>query len=354
MGAILGKINRSVTVVFCPALLSECGGGGGGDAVGEQTVVTPSALISDATAPDIITSTFNASEFSSLLGLEFLLLISELYSTSPIALATAPADTAPVASPEINLATAVVKIADRFLNFRGQIRVSPTVVIEDERINCDTGFFVFNGNIETLDRPTAGDRLELAFSSCNGLGGQPGFLNGGMTLRIVRFDPNRLTMQLDFDNLRLRDALYDGTADGDLRLDLRNLNGPVSMNVITAGRLSVSEDGLSYVLNGYESIESFGSIGSSISTDGSGDIRSPQFDNKWISFLIEEDLVREPESAYPRSGVMVIFGADDSSVRLTALSDSMVQIEIDADGDTVYESLSNADWADVAPPAPVF
>jgi hypothetical protein len=52
------------------------------------------------------------------------------------------------------------------------------------------------------------------------------------------------------------------------------------------------------------------------------------------------------DADYPDTGVFVVYGVN-SSVRLTAIDNVNVRIEIDADGDTDYEQTIETSWAEL-------
>jgi hypothetical protein len=54
--------------------------------------------------------------------------------------------------------------------------------------------------------------------------------------------------------------------------------------------------------------------------------------------------VARPSDDYPSSGVMVITGAANSQLKLTALSNTQVRQELDANGDGTYESSTTVNW----------
>jgi hypothetical protein len=50
---------------------------------------------------------------------------------------------------------------------------------------------------------------------------------------------------------------------------------------------------------------------------------------------------------YPREGQIVVTGAANSKLRVTAISTSIVRIELDANGDATFESSVDRAWSDV-------
>jgi hypothetical protein len=52
--------------------------------------------------------------------------------------------------------------------------------------------------------------------------------------------------------------------------------------------------------------------------------------------------------AYPSSGSMLVRESGGSAARLTAMSSTSVRIDVDADGDGVFESTMDRTWSDIA------
>ncbi|MES2877093.1 MAG: hypothetical protein V4713_01635 [Pseudomonadota bacterium] len=76
----------------------------------------------------------------------------------------------------------------------------------------------------------------------------------------------------------------------------------------------------------------------------SGAVTSSALSAQAISFATSTPLVLRGTDGYPSSGVMVISGANNSKIKLTALSSTQIQQDLDANGDGSYETTSTVNW----------
>jgi hypothetical protein len=76
----------------------------------------------------------------------------------------------------------------------------------------------------------------------------------------------------------------------------------------------------------------------------SGAVTSSSLPDQTITFNTTTPVVARPNDDYPSSGVMVITGAANSQLKLTALSNTQVSQELDANGDGIYESNKTVNW----------
>lgn len=76
----------------------------------------------------------------------------------------------------------------------------------------------------------------------------------------------------------------------------------------------------------------------------SGALTSTAQSSMTITFNTTTPFVARPSDNYPSSGVMVITGGANSQLKLTALSDTQVRQELDANGDGIYESSKTVNW----------
>jgi hypothetical protein len=101
---------------------------------------------------------------------------------------------------------------------------------------------------------------------------------------------------------------------------LSNLNSSLTQNFVNGG---------SY----YEAME------------GSGTVVSSSLGTQSLAFVVAQPFTRWLSDSYPHSGQMVLTGANGSKVRITAQSNTQVLIELDADGNGIYETATNRAWS---------
>lgn len=77
----------------------------------------------------------------------------------------------------------------------------------------------------------------------------------------------------------------------------------------------------------------------------SGTASSSALDSRSVSFATSTPFIRRAADAYPSSGVFMVTGGANSAVKITALDNSQVTQELDADGDGVYEESTTKAWS---------
>ena len=76
----------------------------------------------------------------------------------------------------------------------------------------------------------------------------------------------------------------------------------------------------------------------------SGAVTSSSLPGQTITFNTPTPMVARPIDDYPSRGVMVITGGANSQLKLTALSNTQVRQDLDANGDGAYESSTTVNW----------
>lgn len=71
-------------------------------------------------------------------------------------------------------------------------------------------------------------------------------------------------------------------------------------------------------------------------------------DNKFVKVETPTPLVTMGASLYPSSGVLLIKGDANSQVRVTVLNSTQVKLELDANGDSTYETSVTKTWAELS------
>ena len=88
-----------------------------------------------------------------------------------------------------------------------------------------------------------------------------------------------------------------------------------------------------------------GSPRTSISYNSS--LASSSFDNKQVLITTPQPLVITGSDSYPSSGYLLVQGQANSSLRVTAVNRSQARLELDAQGDGVYETQLLKTWAEL-------
>ncbi len=199
---------------------------------------------------------------------------------------------------------------------------------------------VADANSQTL---SAGDSISSTFNNCSMDGTTT--LSGGFKFVVNSFSTTSTSYKITFSNMKMAQASGDyslinggftmamstasGTSysmSGDALLTEDSTGGSVSQEALTKFSLSDSED-LSYNFTAdrdYTYYSSFNGV-----TDGYIEI-----DTTTPVFLYYGD-------SYPSSGVIVLTGADDASIKLTIVDNTQFTIAYDLDGDGVYGNNSD-------------
>ena len=224
------------------------------------------------------------------------------------------------------------------------------VVIPETTYACETGTYTVSGDVSNPDVPTVGDTLTYTFYDCaiSGI-----VFNGGMTFTITELSgspsvsPYTLGVDIIMDNLSISSGGLSETSDGDMGIlltedesgnEILTLSGNsfsatagTQYETLTSYRYELSRDadgGYSIALNGtYGSDAIGGSVAFDTVTPFTGDTNVGD--------------------GNPTAGVLHIAAISNSSQeRLTAQPDgSTVLIEVDANGDGIYEEVITTSWA---------
>ena len=206
---------------------------------------------------------------------------------------------------------------------------------------------------------TAGDRIGLNFVGCNDAGI---LMNGGFTMVInditpffdLSIPPSAfiLDVSVDMNNFSVNDGLVDFSADGDMAMAF-DVNGNAVSLTLSGNGITVTDGVNTETLAGYNY--------SFITDDSTGDF-TVNLNGTISSALLNGSVSFQTTSAFtgnnfvaggnPTAGsTLFTTDVDNSSAILTALSDgSTVIIDVDEDGDGIYEIQIVTDWATIGAP----
>lgn len=78
-----------------------------------------------------------------------------------------------------------------------------------------------------------------------------------------------------------------------------------------------------------------------------GTLSSSAFGNRSVQISTPQTLVVAGSDNFPSSGQLLVSGSSGSKLRLTALSNTQIKLELDADGDGTYEAQATKTWAEL-------
>ncbi|WP_367849095.1 hypothetical protein [Rhodoferax sp. WC2427] len=208
-----------------------------------------------------------------------------------------------------------------------------------------------NGN-RSVD---AGDTVNIVATNCN-INGNTANGSIGMTVNSTSGNLSGnvygLNLGMVFGNFSASSTAGTDTLNGSLTLAVQSTGVNRVVTTLSAPNnltMAGSFGGVAYSrsLMGYSSTVTISpaSSGYSESTIYGGTLSSNSFDAKTVVISMDTPFVRTNLQSFPAAGQVVLTGADGSRVRITAQSVTQVQIELDADGNGVYELATTRAWS---------
>ena len=189
-----------------------------------------------------------------------------------------------------------------------------------------------------LDGAVAHGRVDLGLQSLTGGYGSSAF-SAGLTLKLTAFGVSQGSNSLLGDGSLTASfsQTLAGASEFGLTVPRLSLTGRVAgqsfSTTLTDVQLSLKED----TANG----------SSRTSFSYSGTLVSSAFDSKQVQMLTPQALVIQGTDDYPSSGVLLVRGKGNSALRITAVTGVQARLELDAEGDGVFETSVLKNWADL-------
>ena len=327
----------SFSVVGVCALVA-CGGGGGGAAVVaapliSQGPVAVSAANQDAVAQESVSTALGVTDSNSA--------ITGAQSIDEFAV--------------YSLATnQITNIANYFQEARAN--AAQIGAVASRTYSCTNGG-TMNASTNDADNNSvlsAGDSVSLSFSNC-----REGSvtMSGGMSMTIngTTGNPNSsiytLSTTLAFSNFNGTTANSAVGMSGSTTVSIQSTATYNKVVTTTTPSLNVSATYAgatrSRTTKDFSSTSTMTPYLSSyqLNITASGTVISTALTTKEVSFTTPTAFVRYYNESYPHSGVFVATGATGSKLRLTAISNSLVTQELDANGDGTYEANKTVAWS---------
>ncbi len=320
--------------LYVAAGLVACGGGGGGSSTAAASFAALDSSSQTVASQDVA---------STALG---------LFSNAQVALGA-------VNSNEYSLYKTAFAQLDLLPEYVSDARANPvaTGAVATRSYDCSYGgtFGVAVTDADNSSSASAGDSLTITFFNCNQ--GQ-GPVSGGLSFRIDTLNgvygaiPSKVSVTMEFGNLGVSTAAYSGSINGAITVSGAKTGLIVQTQSITTSALSVTATygGVtrSRALTSFNATESRTSDESATYLSRytlNGTLTSSGFGGtKAVSFQTPILLVRRAADAYPYTGTLEISGANKSTLRMTADSSSLVRLNLDADGDGIYEGTKTVTW----------
>jgi hypothetical protein len=196
---------------------------------------------------------------------------------------------------------------------------------------------------------TPGDSFDIFFSMCDdGLS----VVDGGLFYEVVAFSGDiltslySLTMAATFTDFQVATAEDELVSNGDLTVRIDTRQFPSLETEVSGNSLTIDGNVASVAMTDFSSVfaQDTGVSPSPYTQSSSGTIDSSLLSGV-VSYATTVDF-EGFDADYPDTGVFVIYGSN-SSARLTAIDNVNVRVEIDADGDSVYEETFETSWVEL-------
>lgn len=330
------KIHIAIVSILMAGLLAACGGGGGGD----DASPAPTSGVSITTANVEVVSAEVVNSVDAVEG-----------AGGGSAIITGVSITA--TSDGFSYRDFVLAQLDNFAVVRQQQLSSGVVgvVIPAETVACSGGGAItISGNVAApnLDTFSAGDTLSAVFDNCSESGS---LISGRFDMTInAAFDgtpPFNLDVSVTMTGFSVSDPDVNFSSDGDMRLVLTEDGAGNFEAAISGNSLTVSESGDTFTLSSYNYVLTGNDSSGDYSIDIAGTIDSTIVGGS-VTFVTVQPFTGNDfiGTGDPTQGVLLMTSNFDSSQsRLTAQPDGInVMIEVDADGDGVFESTVMTTW----------
>lgn len=351
---------KLVAIVLSSSILVACGGGGGGSTTatpvggggGGSTTTTPVAS-TGSTSPATPTAVLNSSNQS--------VAAQDAASTAFMPMLGAQTLTGAQTTDESVLFSIARDQLGKLPSYLADAKANSTLtgVVQSQTAACPSGGSL-TASVNDADNNgvlSAGDSMTIVFNSCvlssGTVTGSLGFVINTLS---GNYQSNRSTnynigVTMDYRNFTVTSSGLMASINGSMSLDatasgINTLSETISTPSLTVSGtyagVTRSRSLTNYSATTTRAPDATYTYLTSYSINGT--LTSSALSLQAISFATSTPFVRRATDNYPSSGVMVITGASNSKLRITAQSNSQVMEELDANGDGTYESTSTVNW----------
>lgn len=326
-----------ITLLATVAALYACGGGGGSSTADSTPTVTPTAALNSSNQ-DLAAQDTSTSSFMPLLGAKTL--------------------TGAQTTDESVLFNIAREQMDKLSIYMADAKANSTLVgaVQSQIVACSNGgsLTVSATDADNNGAISAGDSVTISSNNCiessGALSGSLGFVvnNTIGTFNSLNFSAG-LTMI--FSNFSVAKSQFSANVNGNLTFSIvaSGLNA-------TSATVSTPSLAVSGTYGGTTRTRSLANYSATFARTPSptytyvtsytlnGFLTSSSLSSQAISFATPTPIVTRYTDYYPSSGVLLITGGNNSKIRVTAMSNTQVTQELDANGDGTYESNSTVSW----------
>ena len=332
--------------------LTACGGGGGdgGSATGSNAAASfpPQVplVYTGATTGAAVTSTTAGASASNVIGASTVGASSSLLAgVSAQAGASASVQPAGAAGLMRRLAQALRSDALARAGTNGALAGAAI----DQTIACDSGTMAISGSLDANNTGT----VNVAYNACRS---GPDTLNGPASVKVNSYDSTNKVITdgvVTFTRVNFTGPGINSDFTGTLatRVDVGNATETLTQNIVTqdnnsAGHMTRTQDLV--IVNTFDDVNSASFFTQSIrgrvfdSAAGFVDVTTSTapFTAPWGPLYFSTKA-----QGFPDWGIIDVTGAT-GHVRITALGPDLAKLQVDADGDGVFENSARIRWAD--------
>jgi hypothetical protein len=328
-------MRNSVSLLVLSSILVACGGGGSdgpaasnqGPAVAEKATLTADNYVAVA-QESLSSSNFLADASTLAVGAE----VNDAEALMRFSQAQA------------------FKLAGRFASTQALVTGASITTTEA----CAGGGTVtlVDNDINGNGQPDVGDTASITATNCTFQGST---LNGTLTLTVNAFSGNTnvppflVAITMTLTNLTAKSAAASSTGNGTMVLTVSsNTAGNRTDSLKSTQFATTSTYGsasYSRTLNDYTVVVDSNAATSSSKADGT--LTSSAFGSKSVTIATQAPFVRQLSQTRPASGQATATGANGAVVRVTALSNTQVKIELDANADGTFETTVTKLWSEL-------
>lgn len=330
------RIYGFITLFSVGVLLGACGGGGGG---GSDSSFPRSGVEADITAENAeliaasVVAAVDAAGAASLLSGEPGLLLSyqdtENYAVVTVLNRLSAVNDKQYAPTDVN-ALEFIDVPRERCQVSGFVDISAD--IQDPAAFVD-GFL------------SVGDEFFTDFDNCNE--GDGIVLDGGFDFVVTDFSGNifgsieLLGLDIDFTRLRITEDGEGVTFDGGINLTSDSRIAGTDITSIDGNSVVVSVPGVKWEQRNFS--QSYTESASGYTVEAAGTLETTLFTGS-VTYNTDPSFTGPSESD-PEAGLLNIYGVDNEYIRLTAIGQGSVTVEVDADGDGQFDGAPiNTTW----------
>jgi hypothetical protein len=217
---------------------------------------------------------------------------------------------------------------------------------------CDvSGTISVSGNLADPTTITVGDTITGVFENCDD--GDGFVIDGRLAMTVAAIqgdiffdDVFLLTLDMVLTDLAVTSDGESITGNGDLAYTLDALDFPAILTALSGTQLRIAAAGEAVTFRNFDqTLEvDLGVVPTSYTADANGRLDSSVLGGS-VDYGTVETIQAIGEDNPPYTGEILVSGADASAVRIVVVSEEVVRLEIDVNGDGVVDEFIDTTWA---------